>query len=143
MPSEGSKTRPASRTRWGYPRQGQEGREGFPRREASSRRTLSNETGNPDHVDPALCECLWATADPLEWGTGSHLDYLIGARPRVGDARSIGNTSRPRSETNRSKPRAPLPWRTTFGERGNREGFHQRRQHNTRRSQRILQGLGG
>ena len=142
MTSEGSKTRPASRNHWGCPRQGQKGREESTRREAASCWTLSNETSNPDRVDPALWERLRATADPLEWGTGSHLDYPIGARPGVGDARSTGSTSRPQCEISWSKPKAPLPWRTTSGEGGNQERFHQKRQHNPRRSQRLLQGLG-
>jgi hypothetical protein len=65
-----------------------------------SRRTLSNETSNPDHVDPALWERLRATADPLERGTGSHLDYPLGAQTGVDGARSTGSTSQPRREPN-------------------------------------------
>ena len=56
MPGEGSKTRSASKTGSGYPRQGQEGREESPRREATSRWTLSNETSNPDRTKPAFYE---------------------------------------------------------------------------------------
>jgi len=52
-PASGRITRPASRTRWGCPRRGRDGRVESPRREASSRWTLSNETSNPDHIDPA------------------------------------------------------------------------------------------
>ena len=53
MPSEWSKMRPASRTHWGCPRRGEEGREESPRREVASCWTLSNETSNPNHIDPA------------------------------------------------------------------------------------------
>jgi len=47
-PMSGQKTRPASRTHRGCPRRGRDGREESPRREASSRWTLWNETSNPD-----------------------------------------------------------------------------------------------
>jgi len=94
-PASGRKTRPASRTRWGCPRRGRDGREESPRGETSSRWTLSNETSNPDHVDPALWERLRATADPLERGTGSHLDYPLGAQSGVAGARSTGSMSQP------------------------------------------------
>ena len=72
-PSEGSKTRPTSRTRWEYPRQGQEGREESPRREASSRWTLSNETSIPDHTSPALMTTPSGCSQPPQtWHRFSH-----------------------------------------------------------------------
>ena len=65
--------RPASRTHWGYPRQGQEGREESPRREASSRWTLSNETSILDHVSPALMRTPLGCSQPHRTGHGFSL----------------------------------------------------------------------
>jgi len=112
-PANGRKSRPALRTRWGCPRQGRDGREESPRREASSRWTLSNKTSNPDHVDPASCGRLRATADPLERGTGPHLDFPLGAQSGGDDARSTGSTSRPLRKTNQSRPSAFFSLRTS------------------------------
>jgi len=54
MPSEWSIIEARLENSLGMSKVGLRRSRGIPQREASSRWTLSNETGNPDHVDPAL-----------------------------------------------------------------------------------------
>ena len=90
--------RPASRTHWGYPRQGQEGREESPRREASSRWTLSNETSILDHASPALMRTPLGCSQPHRMGHGFSLGLPDRTSPRTMTLTPLGVRHAPRLE---------------------------------------------